>query len=158
MGSSPDQVQWTVFVFRGFLFFVLSCLRFVVFRVFALSRFRVLVLSRFRGHRICATPLLLDGELTPHEAMARAADLRAFEGEPPGRVGVKYHRRLTAAALRDDHVRAGPENPEPMVRVVAPQPELDHGSALDLDSGRAEREAFSRQLNHLSILRGPGRR
>ena len=52
----------------------------------------------------------------------------------------------------------GSDDPEPVVRVLAPQAELDDGPPFDLDLGRAEREAFSRQPDHRSVLRGTGRR
>ncbi len=86
---------------------------------------------------------------TAHEAVPGAAHLRAFEGVAAGRVGTENQRGFTSPALRNDHVRIGTDDAEPMVGVVAPQPELDHGPALHLDLRRREREPLRRHPDHL---------
>ncbi len=108
--------------------------------------------------RFTAALLVFDDDLATHEAVPRAAHLRAFEGVSAGRVGSEDQRGLTTAALRNDQVLVGSDDPEPVVRVVAPQAELDDGPAFDLDLRGAEREAFGRQPDHLAVLRGTGRR
>ena len=93
-----------------------------------------------------------------HEAVPRAAHLRAFEGVAAGRVRAEDQRGLTPATFRNDHVRVGTDDAEPMVRVVALQAELDHRSAFHLDLGRREREPLGGHPHHLAILRGARRR
>ena len=68
--------------------------------------------------------------------MPGAAHVRAFEGVASLAFRTELHGRRALPSLGNPHVLVRAENPEAVIGVFAPQPDLDGLAGLETDLGR----------------------